>query len=131
MRVTGSITAENKVFDGTTAATLATMQLSGMLAGDNVAAGTAPQRSRCRCHREQQDLSPPPALTLTGAKAGDYMLVNPVETATASITPLTISGSIINDMNADGSAQAGEAGLGRPDRHVAESPARARGTRRR
>ena len=58
-------------------------------------------------------------LTLSGTQADDYSLVNPTETASANITPLTVSGSIINDTNADGSVQAGEAGLAGPDGHPA------------
>jgi subtilase family serine protease len=107
--VSGSIAANNKVFDGTTAATLGTMNLSGVLAGDNVAlAGGAAFNSAAIGNNK---LVTAGGLTLAGAKAGDYTLINPVETATASITPLTISGTVVSDTNANGTRQAGEAGL--------------------
>jgi hypothetical protein len=48
---------------------------------------------------------------LSGAKAGDYSLSNPTLTTTASIAPLTLSGTVFNDANGDGIHQNSEATL--------------------
>ena len=47
-------------------------------------------------------------LGLSGAQAGDYLLVNPTETATANVTPQGISGSVAanNKVFCDGTTAA-------------------------
>ena len=61
--VTGSITANNKIYDGTTAATIATRALSGALAGDDVSlsGGTASFASKSGRHRQDRHRHRPDA----------------------------------------------------------------------
>ena len=61
--VTGSITANNKIYDGTTAATIATRALSGALAGDDVSlsGGTASFASKIGRHRQDRHRHRPDA----------------------------------------------------------------------
>jgi len=83
--IDGSFTAENKVFDGTTAATVATRSLIGVLSDDDVhlSGGAA------TFDDENVGTDKDVALTgasLTGDDAGNYEL-DTVQTATADITP--------------------------------------------
>src|SRR4029079_18373582 len=52
--LTGSITANSKIYDGTTAATIATRTLSGVVGSDNVSltCGTAHFADKNRAHRK-------------------------------------------------------------------------------
>ena len=61
--VTGSITANNKIYDGTTAATIATRALSGALAGDDVSlsGGTASFASKIGRHGQDRHRHRPDA----------------------------------------------------------------------
>ena len=90
--VTGSITASNKVYDGTTAATISGYSLSGQLFGDDVslAGGTANFSDRNVGNGKTVTAT---GLTLSGAMAGDYYLTSSNASTTASITnaPLTVS----------------------------------------
>ena len=108
--VTGSFTANNKLFDGTTAATIATTNLTGVLSGDeaSLSGGAATFNSSAVGTAKTVTAT---GFVLAGAQASDYALINPAETATASIVSLTISGSVVNDVNANGVMQAGEPGL--------------------
>ena len=67
--VTGSITANNKIYDGTTAATIATRTLSGALAGDDVSlsGGTASFASKSVGTAKTVTAT---GLSLSGAAAG-------------------------------------------------------------
>jgi uncharacterized repeat protein (TIGR03803 family) len=91
--ISGNITASNKVYDGTTAATISSYNLTGVLGGDAVSltGGTASFASPSAANGITVTAT---GLSLTGAQAGDYSLSNPTETATANITPLSISGSV-------------------------------------
>src|SRR6185369_6230304 len=84
--VTGSITANNKVYDGTTAATIATRALSGALAGDDVSlsGGTASFASKSAGTARTVTAT---GLTLSGAAAGNYQLASTSATILADITP--------------------------------------------
>lgn len=86
--LTISITAANKVYDGTTSATLTSQTLSGVLAGDdvNVVGGTANFGTKSVGNGKTVTLS---GVTLTGADATNYIL-NPA-TTTANVTPLALT----------------------------------------
>ena len=100
LTVTGT-TVSNKVYDGTTTATL-TGTLSGVVSIDAanvtlVPAGTFSQSN------VGTGLAVTAADTLVGGAAGNYTLTQPTG-LTASITPkaLTVSGSVVNDKVYDG-----------------------------
>jgi YDG domain len=83
--VSANVTVSNKVYDGTTAATIATSSLSGVLPGDNVSlsGGTATFSSSVT------------GLSLSGTTAANYQLASTSVSTIANITarPLTISAS--------------------------------------
>ncbi len=95
--VTGNITASSKVYDGTTAATIATRTLSGVLPGDNVSlsGGTATFASKTAGTAKTVTAT---GLTLSGADAGNYQLSSTNATALADITtrPLLVSATGVN-----------------------------------
>jgi hypothetical protein len=90
--VTGSITATNKVYDGTTTATISGYSLSGVLFGDDatLTGGTATFSDKNVGTGKSVTAT---GLTLAGAKAGDYYLTSSNASTTADITaaPLTVS----------------------------------------
>jgi len=92
LAITGSITAANKVYDGTTAATILTRSLSGVIGGDAVTyvGGSA--------NFDTKDIGTGKTVTATGlglssADAGNYT-VNTTATNTADITAKALTGSI-------------------------------------
>jgi hypothetical protein len=95
--VTGSITANSKIYDGTTTATIATRALSGALAGDPVSlsGGTASFTSKSVGTAKPVTAT---GLTLSGAAAGNYQLASTSATALADITsrPLLVSATGAN-----------------------------------
>src|SRR5262249_40470749 len=95
--VTGSITANSKIYDGTTAAAIATRTLSGALAGDDVSlsGGTATFASKTVGTAKTVTAS---GLSLSGTSAANYQLASSSATATANITarPLTVSAAGVN-----------------------------------
>jgi len=108
LTVTG-ITANNKVYDGTTVAALNTAGavLVGVIAGDSVTLNTAAAGGTFT--DKNVGLGKTVAvsgLTLSGAQAGNYTLTQP--TTTASITPktLTVTGITANDKVFDGTTAA-------------------------
>ncbi len=92
LAIIGGITASNKVYDGGTAASIATRTLSGVLGSDGVslAGGTASFADKNVGTGKTVTAT---GLSLSGADAGDYT-VNSTATATANITALSITGSI-------------------------------------
>jgi hypothetical protein len=84
--ITGSITAANKTYDGTTAATITSRTLAGVLGTDVVSytGGTATFDTR---NVGTGKTVTGTGLGLTGASAGNYT-VNSTATTTANITPL-------------------------------------------
>src|SRR5207253_6970000 len=96
LAITGSITASNKVYDGTTAATIASRSLSGVLGTDTVSytGGTATFSDKNVGSGKTVTAT---GLSLSGSDAGDYT-VNATATTTADITAraLTVSASGIN-----------------------------------
>ena len=95
--VTGSITATNKIYDGTTAATIASRALSGALAGDDVSlsGGTASFATKSVGTAKTVTAT---GLTLSGAAAGNYQLASTSASTTADITvrSLTVSATGVN-----------------------------------
>jgi hypothetical protein len=89
--LTGSFTANNKVYDGTTAATVATRSLTGVVAGDTVTltGGTATFDSATVGNGKTVTLT---GATLTGTHAANYTLSS-VSTTTANITAKALTGS--------------------------------------
>lgn len=83
--VTGAFTAPNKVYDGTTAATIATRSLTGAVSGDDVAlaGGTATFADE---NIGTAKVVTGTGFTLTGATAGKYTLASSTLASTASIT---------------------------------------------
>jgi len=93
--VTGSITASNKVYDGNATATISLYSLTGVLFSDNVllSGGTATFPDKNAGTNRTVTAT---GLTLSGSKAGNYILNSSTATTTASITgkPLTTVFSI-------------------------------------
>ncbi|MFG6485545.1 YDG domain-containing protein [Roseateles sp. BYS78W] len=89
--ITG-ITAANKVYDGSTTATLNTSAagFTGLLAGDvvNVATATGNFSDKNVANGKAVSIT---GLTLGGTDAGNYNLLSTIASTTANITPATIS----------------------------------------
>jgi len=88
--VTGSITVNDKVYDGTAAATIASRSLSGVINGDvvNLTGGTAGFADK---HSGSNKTVIATGLNLTGAQATNYTLASASATNTAGITPATLT----------------------------------------
>ncbi len=86
------ITADNKVYDGTTAATILTRTLTGVIGTDDVSltGGTATFADKNFGTGKTVTAT---GLSLTGTKAGNYQLSSTSATTTANITALHITGS--------------------------------------
>ncbi len=89
LAITGSITANNKVYDGGTAATIATRTLSGVIIGDvvNYIGGTATFDNKNVGTGKTVTAT---GLSLSGTDAGNYT-VNTTATTTADITKRTLT----------------------------------------
>src|SRR5207249_830669 len=91
--VSGSITASSKTYDGTTAATIITRSLSGVLGSDvvSLSGGTASFASKTVGTGKTVTAT---GLSLSGADAGNYQLASTTASTTADITAktLTVSG---------------------------------------
>ncbi|MFN8454654.1 MAG: YDG domain-containing protein [Anaerolineae bacterium] len=96
LALTGSITVDNKVYDGTTAATIASRTLIGVIGGDTVSyiGGTATFADKNVGNGKTVTAV---GLSLSGADAGNYT-VNTSATTTADITArdLTVTATGIN-----------------------------------
>ena len=99
--ITGAITANNKVYDATTAATIASRSLAGVIVGDtvNYTGGVATFDNKNVGTGKTVTAT---GLGLTGGDAGNYT-VNTTATTTSDITQLAITGSITaNNKTYDG-----------------------------
>ena len=108
LTVTG-ITASNKVYDGTTDATLDTtgITLAGVVAGDDVTLDdSAVSGSFDTKDAGTGKTVTITGLTLTGADAGKYMLVLPTTTADITAATLTVTGITASDKVYDGTTDA-------------------------
>ncbi len=87
LAITGNITAGNKVYDGTTSATILTSPLTGVISPDVVTygGGTATFSDKNVGNGKTVTAT---GLSLSGADAGNYT-VNDTATTTADITPAT------------------------------------------
>ncbi|HEU4648520.1 MAG TPA: YDG domain-containing protein, partial [Gemmatimonadales bacterium] len=84
------ITASNKEYDGTTAATILTRTLAGVLGSDDVAL-TGGSASFADKHAGNGKTVTGIGFGLAGADAGNYQLVPMTATTTADITPRTLA----------------------------------------
>ena len=92
--LTPNITASNKVYDRTTAATILTRTLSGGIVGTDdvtLTGGTATFNTKNVGTGKTVTAT---GLTLSGTSAGNYVLSSTSATTTADITALAITGSI-------------------------------------
>ncbi len=105
----GGITASNKVYDGTTAATLNTggITFSGLVSGDSVSLGAAGSGTFVDKNVGIGKTVTVSGYTLGGADAGNYTVAQP-SGLTANITPaaLSISGITASNKVYDGTASA-------------------------
>jgi hypothetical protein len=104
--VTGSITAGDKVYDGTPAATISGYALIGVIGSDDVilTGGTASFSDKNVGTGKSVTAT---GLSLTGSAAGNYILASSSVSTTASITPATLSVSASGvDKVYDGNASA-------------------------
>src|SRR6185436_3099949 len=102
-----SITATSKVYDGATAATIATRTLSGVVGSDNVSlsGGTATFANKNVGTAKTVTAT---GLSLSGTAAGNYQLASTSASTTANITAtgLTVSGVTANNKVYDGTTTA-------------------------
>jgi len=93
--VTGSFTADNKVYNGNNSATVLTRSLSGVIPPDVVTltGGTATFSDKNVGMGKTVTLT---GATLSGADAGNYIL-DSVATTTANITPATVTAAIVGN----------------------------------
>src|SRR5262249_41284321 len=91
--ITGSVTANNRAYDGTTAATLATRTLTGVIGSDAVSlnGGTATFADKNVGNSKTVSVT---GLGLTGTDAGNYQLASTSATTTANITGITVTGNV-------------------------------------
>jgi hypothetical protein len=97
LNITGNFTADNKIYDGNTSATVLTRSLNGVLAGDvgnvSLSGGTATFGDKNVANGKTVTLT---GATLSGSAAGNYNLTS-VGTTTANITALNITGNFTAD----------------------------------
>ncbi|RQO76417.1 hypothetical protein DBR40_10935, partial [Pedobacter sp. KBW01] len=95
--ISGNFTADSKVYDGNTTATVLTRTLTGVLVADiadvNLTGGTA---SFATASVGTGKTVTAAGMTITGTRAGNYNLTG-VATTTANITGLAITGNITAD----------------------------------
>jgi hypothetical protein len=105
--VNALVSAGNKVYDGTTSATIASRSLSGALGSDDVSlsGGTASFATRTVGVAKTVSVS---GLDLSGADAGNYQLASNSASTTADITAkgLTVTGVTANNKVYDGTTVA-------------------------
>ncbi|HEX3235655.1 MAG TPA: YDG domain-containing protein [Gemmatimonadales bacterium] len=104
--VTGHFTVSDKLYDGTTSATILTRTLTGVVSGEAVSltGGSASFGSKSVGTGKTVTGT---GFSLAGAAAGNYLLASSTLTTTAGITPATVAGHITaNDKVYDGTDQA-------------------------
>jgi trimeric autotransporter adhesin len=90
--VTATVTASDKVYDGTTNATLTNCTLTGVVSGDTVTcAGTATFDTAAVGTGKTVTVN---GLTLGGVAGGNYALSSPTATTTATIRPATTAATV-------------------------------------
>src|SRR5205085_9559436 len=102
-----TITANNKTYEGTTAATIASRSLTGVFGSDDVSltGGTATFANKNVGNGKTVTAI---GLSLSGTAAGNYQLSSTTATTTANITQatLTVSGMRANSKEYDGGTSA-------------------------
>src|SRR5205814_6618320 len=97
LAITGNFTADNKVYDGNTSASVLTRSLNGVLAGDtldlSLVGGTATFDTKDFGTAKTVSLT---GASLAGSEAANYSLTS-VGTTTANITALAITGNFTAD----------------------------------
>ena len=90
--ITGNFTAQNKVYDGSTSATILTRTLTGVVGTDDVSltGGTASFASKTVAAAKSVTAT---GFTLTGTQAANYTLASTTLNTTADITPATVTGA--------------------------------------
>ena len=108
--VTGAVTAADKVYDGSRTAAILGRTLGGVLGSDAVGlTGGAALFDTSDAGSGKTVTAT--GLALGGAKAADYVLSNPSETARAAVTPRPVTGTVFaDDKIYDGTADATLAG---------------------
>ncbi|GLQ89873.1 YDG domain-containing protein [Dyella flagellata] len=103
LNVTGTV-AGNKVYDGTTAATLSGSVLNGVLGSDNVTLGND-TAGTFASKNAGNGIAVSTGMSISGTDAGNYTLTQPGG-ITANITPyvLNLSGTRVYDANTDANA---------------------------
>jgi hypothetical protein len=89
--LTGGFSAADKVYDGTTAATVADRSLPGVIAGDEVSLEVS--NAQFDNKNVDEDKSVTADLGLSGAQAGNYSLSSATASTEASITAKSVTGS--------------------------------------
>jgi hypothetical protein len=99
----GSITANSRIYDGTTAATIATRALSGVV-GSDIVALTGGSATFADKNTGNGKIVAVTGLSLTGSSAGNYQLASTSVTTAADITAknLAVSGATANNKVYDG-----------------------------
>jgi hypothetical protein len=106
LTITG-ITANNKVYDGTTAATISgTPSLAGVVGGDTVNITGTPTATFVNKNVGTGKTVNVTGYTLSGADADNYTLTSPTLTANITAKGLTVSGITANNKVYDGNATA-------------------------
>ncbi|WP_233828379.1 beta strand repeat-containing protein [Paraburkholderia sp. ZP32-5] len=105
LTVTGTTTASDKVYDGTTSATLSGGTLSGLIGLDSV---TLTQSGTFASKNVGTGISVTAADSLGGTDAGNYVIAQPTGVLSANITPatLTVTGTSANNKVYDGTTTA-------------------------
>ncbi|MBI2318106.1 MAG: hypothetical protein HYU75_14210, partial [Betaproteobacteria bacterium] len=91
--VTASVTAANKVYDGTTAATIVTCSLAGVVGTDDVACSSA-SGSFADGNVGNAKTAAATGITLSGTAAGNYLLTSTTATASANITAASVTAAV-------------------------------------
>ena len=91
--LTATVTAANKVYDGTTAATVTSCTLTGVVGGDVVTCSAA-RRPSTRASVGTGKTVTVTGITLSGAAAGNYTLASTTATTTANITAVTLTATV-------------------------------------
>src|SRR5207245_4407 len=97
LHITGSFTANNKIYDGNTSATVLTHSLTGAITGDAVSltSGTATFGDKTVANGKTVSVR---CIAISGTDAGNYTLSNTTASTTANITPapLTVTATGVN-----------------------------------
>jgi gliding motility-associated-like protein len=103
LTVTGAAAA--KTYDGNTSAVITDATLNGVINSDAVSIAS-PASGTYASASPGTEITVTPALTLTGAKAGNYTVTQPTMTGTITTKTLTVSGAVVQNKPYDGNTDA-------------------------